>query len=345
MSDMEDDIRAAMASLEADAPDPDPVIEPVTTEVDPTNDDPVELPVEGAENDVTGRERGPDGKFIAKQSETVQDTADQPSEAVADPAAKLAIRAPASWSPAAKAGFDKLPPEVQQAVAKREQEIDHGLRRKSEDLKRYEPLEQLIAPRRALWAAQGMDEASAIKTLLAAQDLLEKDPKTGLEYLARSYGVNLASLSAQPQGQAQQPQPAPDSHPEIATLKQQLLDLQNQVQTAQTAPIVSQVEAFQNDPANLYFENVRDDMAVLLKNGKATDLKEAYEMACWMRPDIRPFLQTTQAPAAPTQDKAAQARRAAVSVTGSPGKAPIPKSNGSIEDDIRAAFEEVAGTA
>ena len=68
-------------------------------------------------------------------------------------------------------------------------------------------------------------------------------------------------------------------------------------------------------------------------------------MACWMRPDIRPFLQTAQAPAVPMQDKAAQARRAAVSVTGSPGQTAIRKSNGSIEDDIRAAFEEVAGTA
>jgi hypothetical protein len=338
MSDMEDDIRAAMASLENDAPEP---VETVT-EVDPTNDGPVELPEEGAEKANDGRERGPDGKFIAKQPETAQDTTDQPSEAVAEPAKQLAIRAPASWSPAAKATFDKLPPEVQQAVAKREQEIDHGLRRKSEEVKRYEPLEQLIAPRRALWAAQGMDEASAIKTLLAAQDLLEKDPRQGLEFLARSYGV---SMSAQPQqGQAQQPQPVTDSHPEIATLKQQLLELQSQVQTAQTAPIVSQLEAFQNDPANLYFENVRDDMAVLLKNGRAQDLKEAYDMACWMRPDIRPFLQPKQT-AAPTQDRAAQARRAAVSVTGSPGNTPIRKSNGTIEDDIRAAFEEVAGSA
>lgn len=343
MSDMEDDIRAAMAEVSGNAPEPAPVEEVVVapeaviTEAEPAP--------ETEEKPSDGRERGPDGKFIAKQAETVQDTPDQPSEAVADPAVKLAIRAPASWSPAAKATFDKLPPEVQQAVAKREQEIDHGLRRKSEEVKRYEPLEQLIAPRRALWAAQGMDEATAIKTLLAAQDLLERDPKQGLEFLARSYGVNISSISAQPQGQPQQAQPAPDSHPEIAYLKQQLQDLQAQVQTAQTAPLVSQIEAFQNDPANLYFENVRDDMAVLLNNGKASDLKEAYDMACWMRPDIRPFLQTAQAPAAPVQDKAAQARRAAVSVTGSPGQTAIRKSNGTIEDDIRAAFEEVSGTA
>lgn len=341
MSDMEDDIRAAMAEVSGTAPEPAPAEEVVVAPEAVIAE--AETPQDDAEKASDGRERGPDGKFIAKAPETVQDTPDQPSEAVADPAAKLAIRAPASWSPAAKASFERLPPEVQQAVAKREQEIDHGLRRKSEEVKRYEPLEQLIAPRRALWAAQGMDEASAIKTLLAAQDLLERDPKQGLEFLARSYGVNLNT--AQPQGQPYQAQPARDSHPEIAALKQQLQVLQSQVQTAQTAPIVSQIDAFQNDPANLYFENVRDDMAVLLHNGKASDLKEAYEMACWMRPDIRPFLQTTQAPAAPVQDKAAQARRAAVSVTGSPGQTRVPKSNGSIEDDIRAAFEEVAGSA
>ena len=340
MSDMEDDIRAAMAEVSGVAPEPAPVEEVAAPESVIAE---AETPHDDSEKAADGRVRGPDGKFIAKAPEMVQDTPDQPSEAVADPAAKLAIRAPASWSPAAKATFDKLPPEVQQAVAKREQEIDHGLRRKSEEVKRYEPLEQVLAPRRAQWAAQGMDEVHAVKTLLAAQDLLEKNPMQGLEFLARSYGVNLNT--AQPQGQPYQAQPARDSHPEIAALKQQLQVLQSQVQTAQTAPIVSQIDAFQNDPANLYFENVRDDMAVLLHNGKASDLKEAYEMACWMRPDIRPFLQTAQAPAAPVQDKAAQARRAAVSVTGSPGQTRIPKSNGSIEDDIRAAFEEVAGAA
>jgi len=340
MSDMEDDIRAAMAEVSGNAPEPAPIEEVV---VAPEAVIEAETPHDDGEKASDGRVRGPDGKFIAKAPEMVQDTPDQPSEAVADPAVKLAIRAPASWSPAAKATFDKLPPEVQQAVAKREQEIDHGLRRKSEEVKRYEPLEQVLAPRRAQWAAQGMDEVHAVKTLLAAQDLLEKNPMQGLEFLARSYGVNLNT--AQPQGQPYQAQPARDSHPEIAALKQQLQVLQSQVQTAQTAPIVSQIDAFQNDPANLYFENVRDDMAVLLHNGKASDLKEAYEMACWMRPDIRPFLQTAQAPAAPMQDKAAQARRAAVSVTGSPGQSRIPKSNGSIEDDIRAAFEEVTGAA
>ncbi len=127
MSDMEDDIRAAMAEVSGAAPEPalaeEVVVAPEAVIAE------AETPQDDTEKASDGRVRGPDGKFLAKAPETVQNTIDQPSEAVADPAAKLAIRAPASWSPAAKATFDKLPPEVQQAVAKREQEIDHGLRR------------------------------------------------------------------------------------------------------------------------------------------------------------------------------------------------------------------------
>ncbi len=339
MSDMEDDIRAAMAEVSGIAPEPAPVEEVV---VAPEAVIEAETPHDDSEKAADGRVRGPDGKFIAKQPETVQDTPDQPLK-VETP--QESIRPPASWTPASKAKFATLDPDIQKEILKRETDVEKGFRERSQREKAFEPLEQLIAPRRAIWAAQGMDETTAIRTLLAAQDLLEKDAAQGIQFLAKSYQVDLSRL-AQPQGQPYQAQPARDSHPEIAALKQQLQVLQSQVQTAQTAPIVSQIDAFQNDPANLYFENVRDDMAVLLNNGKASDLKEAYEMACWMRPDIRPLLQTAQpSPANVTQDKAAQARRAAVSVTGSPGKSPIPKSNGSIEDDIRAAFQEVAGSA
>jgi hypothetical protein len=48
---------------------------------------------------------------------------------------------------------------------------------------------------------------------------------------------------------------------------------------------------------------------------------------------------------APKQDKVTQARKAAASVTGAPGNPAIPKSNGSIEDDIRLAFLEAGGQA
>lgn len=330
--DLEGDLRAALAG--------EPASEVI--EVDPAHEEPVELPAEKPEPVKETRDRAPDGKFVAKAAEVEQVTPDQPSEAVADPAEKLAIRAPASWSPAAKADFATLPAHVQQAVAKREQEIDHGLRRKSEEVKRYEPLEQLIAPYRPKWQMSGMDDATAIRTLLAAQDMLETKPAEAISYLAKAYGVD---LSAQPTGQATAPQPVGNSqNPEYTALQQELAEIKRQIATQHDADVSRQIEAFRQDPANLYYENVRDDMAALLSAGKAKDLPEAYEMACWMRPDIRPLLQKPQVKS-PDPAEVARKKAAGASVTGSPAEAKGPPLNGtgSIDDDIRAAIAEVSG--
>lgn len=332
-NDVHADIRAALEAQTAS--------DQVVNVVDPANEEPVELPEEPKEEASEGPKRGTDGKFVAKTEETEQVQPEQP-EAKETP--QESIRPPASWSAAAKSKFAALDPDVQKEVLRREQEVDKGFRERAEQLKRYEPLEQVIAPHRQKWAVAGVDEATAIKQLLAASEWLERDPAQAIAYLAKQYGLG----SAQPtEGQVQAPQPAGNSQQESALL-QRIAQLEQSVQQATQAPLVSQIEAFKNDPANLYFENVRDDMAVLLSSGKANDLKEAYEMACWMRPDIRPFLQTVQAPA-PVVDrqKTERAKAAGVSVTGAPSTAPIAASNGSgsIEDDIRAAFGELQGRA
>jgi len=324
--DIAGDIRKALAGDE-----------PAETVVDPVLEEPVELPEEQEEKTSEGRERGPDGKFVAKPAETAQDTTEQQA---ATETPQESIRPPASWSAAAKAKFATLDPDVQREVLKREQDVEKGFRDRANELKRYQPLEDILAPRRALWAAQGLDETQAIKTLLAAQDLLEKNPQQGLEFLAKSYGVSLA----QPQGQPDTAQPQGNS-PQYDQLLAKFSQLEQRLQEAQSAPVVSQVESFFSDPKNLYAENVRQDMAVLLREGRAKDLPEAYEMACWMRPDIRPLLQTPQVTKDPAQ--VARAKAAAVSVTGSPAqpRTPATNANSSIEDDIRASLAELSGQA
>lgn len=292
------------------------------------------------------------GKFVAKQAEPAQDNTDQPSEAVADPASKLVIRAPASWSPAAKSAFESLPPDVQQAVAKREQEIDHGLRRKAEEAKRYEPLEGVIAPHRQKWAVAGVDEATAVKQLLAASDWLDRNPTEALQHLARQYGVNIASLgqpnAAQPSGETGQPQAQPDPvASELQALKAEVASLRQGREQETQQTYVSQIDAFAADTANLYFENVKPAMAALLQSGQASTLPEAYERAIWSDPTIRPILLQQQATERlkPTLDHARKAKAAGVSVTGSPGNDFLPTSNGSIEDDVRLAVSQVSGRA
>jgi hypothetical protein len=328
-NDIADDIRKALEG----GNEPEPVV---------VDDDPVaaeETTVEEAETPSEGRERGPDGKFVAKPAETEQDAAIEPVKATEAP--QESIRVPAGWSPAAKAKFGGLDPDIQKEILKRERDISVAIEGKANELKRYAPLEDVLAPRRAVWAAQGMDEAQAIKTLLAAQDLLERDPKQGLEFLAKSYGVSLAQTQGQPQEAAQPQGNSPQNEQLLARLGQ----LEQQLQAAQTAPLVSQVEAFFSDPNNLYAENVRGRMANLLNTGEARDLADAYEKACWMDPEIRPLLQTPQIVKDPAH--VAKAKAAAVSVTGSPAQprsAPA-NANSSIEDDIRNALSELSGAA
>lgn len=326
--DIAKDIRAAM--------EPEPVNEPAP---EPEDQEPEqEEPEEEGDKAAEDRPRGPDGKFLAKDGEKAQD-ASNPAETEAP----APIRPPASWTPKAKALFASLDPVIQQEVLKREGESYKAIEDRGRQLKRYEPLEELLAPHRQKWQVAGIDETTALRQLLAASDWLERNPQEALAHLARQYGVNLP-------GQ-QQAQPHPTQAPaiqqasEYQTLQRELAALKAQMEEASKAPLLAEIEAFSKDPANLYFENVRDDMAVLLENGRAESLKDAYEMACYMNPDIRPLI--TQAVVSPDKAKAERARKAAGSVTGSPtqsGQA-VPKSSGSIEDDLKAAMAEVMGQA
>ena len=330
-----DDIRAAIAETNG-APE---VTEPVAADAPEPSQDPVE-----------GKEpanRDDKGKFVAKQAEPAQDTTEQP-KTVETP--QESIRPPASWSAQAKADFAALPPHIQKEVSKREGDIDKGFRERAEQLKRYEPLEQLLAPRRDLWAAAGSDEVSAVRSLLAAQDLLDKNPVQGLQFLARSYGVDIASLGqpslAQPNGGAGQPQAQPDPVAnEIQVLRQELQALKQGKEQEVQQTYTSQIEAFAANPENLYFENVKPAMAKLLTAGLASDLSDAYQQAIWADPTIRPLLQQQTAKPVTDPNRAVRAKLAGASVTGSPGNAPPPTSNGSISDDIRAAMSEVQGRA
>lgn len=337
--DINADILAAMNEAEEPqnkAPEPQEVApEP---EAEPEEAAPDET--EKGEDD---RPRGPDGKFLAKEAEPAQEEPKLPESEAPEPPSQAVTRVPSSWSPTAKAVWADLPDSVKEAVAKREREIDQGLRQKAGELKRYEPLEEVIAPYRQKWTVNGVDEATAVKQLLAASDWLDKDPANAIAYLARQYGVN---TGGQPQAQPH-PQRAPaqmGQASEYQTLQAELAQIKAQLAQTQQAPLEAEIAAFQNDPAHLYFENVKADMALLLEGGRAQTLKEAYDMACYMNPEIRPLLTKPQ----PVQNtaKADQAKRAAVSVTGSPASQPnVPKSNGTIEDDIRLAMAEVSGQA
>lgn len=383
----EDDLRATIAAaVKADetptpAPAPDPTPAHAAVEAQPAAESPAPQAPDSRVRDEHGRFAPKEGAEAAAPDATPETPKDPAPPA--EPNAQTpesdpqTTRPPASWSAEAKAAFRDVSPVIQAEVLKRERDIDRGLQERAQQMqelqRRYEPLEQQIAPHRDRWAMAGMDEAKAIGTLIAAQSYLERDPVNGIFYLARSYGVDLrqfaqglalAQQPGQPQPQGGQPmqgqpglpqgysQPQPATLPpeftslfqDVQSLKQTLTERQQADQQARQSDVQSRISTFAADPAHLYFDNVRDDMAKLIEAGMATDLKDAYDRACWARPDIRRLIQADQSRSEQERQarEAAQRRQSAGSITGSPAPGAIPAKPEPAPDlraEIKRAYE------
>lgn len=290
------------------------------------------------------------GRFSPKATEPTE-TAPE----VTAPVETLPTRkAPSSWKPAAQEAFlkaDRGEPltaeEIKLLTAeaeRRESDFHRGVSEFKSHSERAKAYDVAIAPYQQHLQRLGVDAPTAINALMQADVTLRTgDPITKANYfaqLAREYGIDL--------NQVQQPQ---NVDPQTQYLMQQLNELrqnqqmwQNQIQQQEQMKAQQELQSFSN-AEKPHFDAVRNDMADLLETGKAKTLQDAYDMAVWMRPDIRQTLIDTQL--ADVQKKAlaqAQAQRvktASVSVKGSSpassGNQPV---NGSVEDILRAQFDD-----
>lgn len=296
--------------------------------------------------DITGQPRdGENGRFLAKGQEQAAAAraghapaavaAQQPQMQTRDEPAAIGSRVPPGWSAEAKAQFTSLPGEVQAAIAKREQEVDNGFR----VLQDYKGLEEFTP----LIRQAGMTHADVMRRAIDWEKALIHDPVNTVVHVARMAGVNLHALVNGQMGEvlqhnSQQPQPQPRSINVEATVEHVLRKRDTE----------TQVDAFLSDPANAHADDVLDDMIALINAGRASSLQDAYDAACWMRPDIRQQLISQTAPAPVHQQQvqraaaADQARRASRSISGS--SAPGPTRDAargqptSIRDSLRDAM-------
>jgi hypothetical protein len=310
---------------------------------------PAEADGEQTAND-DGQPRDEHGRWTKAQQEHYerQQAADaaakegeEPEQPETEP--ELRMAPPVGWNPAAKAAFVTLPPEVQEAVARREQEVNNGFAK----LRDYKGLDEYAEMARA----SGTSLKEAFDRYKAAEDLLDRDFRGGVAQLCEMYGVHpmqLAQEFAAAFGQGGQPgQPPQLADPQSALMARELAGIKDTVRTlisererAEREGINSYVGNFAQE--KLYFENVRQDMAQLIRTGQANDLDEAYDKACWMNPQIRDLLIKERAAPQEAQARVSAARRASGSLpTGAPAGA---TSSGSA-NSIRSALEEAWGNA
>lgn len=319
-----------------------------TQEVAPAPEvaEPVEAP-EPAES--SGPARGPDGKFAPKAEKEPAPEVPDPTEAPAP-----VRRAPSSWKPAAQEAFlkaDRGEPLTQEEIKlltaeaeRRESDFHKGVSEFKSHSERAKAYDNAIAPFQQHLQRLGVDAPTAIQALMRADVTLRTaDPHTKAQYfqqLAREYGIDLGQV---------QNMPAPD--PQAQYFAQQLNELrqqqqmwQNQIAQQEQMRAQQELQSF-SSAGKTHFDAVRNDMADLLESGKATTLEQAYDMAVWMRADIRQSLLEQQRAEAQkvAQAQALQqrARTAAVSVKGSsPASTGVqPGTKGSLRDIIASQLE------
>lgn len=330
---VEDDIRAAMAEVEEKANEIDEA---------PIDEKVIEIPEREEEKPV--KERDETGKFAKK-------TIDKP-EAEAPEAPKVKEdAAPQSWGPGVKADWAKLPAPVRAEIQKRESDIHQMMTRHDGELRLGRELKEVATPYMALIQAEGGGSlASVTQGLLnTAYQLRTSSPEQKAQVVRKiceTYGIPLSQVTQSNQPQNQLP-------PELQTMHQKIAQMENdrvqekQLQKQQEeGKVMSEIQAFAADPKNTHFEQVRTHMGALFGSGQAKDMREAYDQACWANPQIRSILIAAQeqAQAEKRKSEIAQKKKAAVSVTGSPGlnaNATNPKQSKSVEDSVREVFDDV----
>lgn len=332
----------------------------IETQVDEPVDDSVRNDLENAFNELDkpsdqvakpddkaaeSRARDDSGKFAKK-------TEDKPVETTAPAQSEKTLDPPRSWTAAEKAEWATMTPAQRSAVMRRESEVELGFTKLDEDRNFGKSIKETLQPYMAIIQAEGGTPVTAIQSLLNTAYVLRTastEQKTALFHqLAQQYGVDLSKSNTI---SAAQPDALAQTQQELADLKKQIAQ-QPEVfrQQQENLAIKSQIDAFAADPKNVHYEKLKPVMASLLQTGGAKDLQDAYDKASWADPEIRSAMNSDQHKASETQRiadikaKADNARKAAVSVRGTPGVTPAAngKSNGSIADDLRAAWDEHA---
>lgn len=215
---------------------------------------------------------------------------DEPAaeQAAAEPEVKPEVStrpAPSAWAKEMHEHYAKLDPAVQDYIDEREKSMFTGIAQYKEYNEFGKQMSQAIAPYRDLIQREGIDAPRAVQALMNAHKMLRESPAEQKQQyfmqLAKDYGIDLGQQEVQEQ-----------IDPTIKALMDKVSYLEGNINQRQKVEretaykaVVSEVETFAADKAHPYFDEVSDDIVILLKTG--LDLKDAYEKAVWANPVTR----------------------------------------------------------
>ena len=299
------------------------------------------------------RPRDDQGRFARKDAEAEGDAAPEKEAATEDAGTADAeksgeeadIDPPAEWKAEDQEVFRKLPKDAKEFVTRQQREWNEKYAPVVERTQRmqqtFEPIARALAPYSEYFQRAGMHPAQYVEQLISLARQAQEQPEQFLREQARAHGVDLAKLVQPAEPAAEEwEDPAVKSvrdemRAELAKRDAEIQRLtggvnsyaqQNEMAARQqTQGAVREFVSAADEsgkPKHPYFNEVREDMALLLNAGRARDLADAYERAVYANPETRAKLAAAQRVAderravKESRERAEQARRAGGSVVG-----------------------------
>lgn len=312
-----------------------------------------------------GRERAPDGKFVAKaavapQVTTQQSTAEalaaqEAAKAAAPPVDAPAIAPPPGLTKEAQAVWAQTPEPVRKDFERRVTELTQGLEKYKGEVAAFEPIRKYadMAKQHGTTLDQALANYTGIETAILS------NPVQGFLQICQNMNLNpqavgqaLAGMSPQQAAQLMQPQQqAPQTPAEVKELKERLEKIENQTKAQQVEQVVQTFAAEKDADGALkhpYFDELASDISQMLETGFAKDLPDAYQKAARLNPEIADRIAkdkaSKEAAKTPQHDPAQTREKAAKSITGSPSvasNASTKKPAGSTREALDNAFAAV----
>lgn len=246
-------------------------------------------------------------------------------------------KAPQSWTPQARERWSEIPEDLRKEIIRREEAAVAGFRKMNEQMEPVRRVAEGLSPFLQEASQFGVEPVGYIANVMQTERVLRTaDTKTKFQVLmdlADQYGVPLREVINESVGEKvfQSPQQQQAAiPPEVA---RQLQEMQTWRQQQEQQAYQREVESFA--ASNEFFNDVRNDMAILLEGGRAKDLKDAYEQAIWMNPDVRSVLLSRRGQE--EQQGREQSRRQVAATASLPAPGRVDVKVGDDSDDIYSA--------
>lgn len=277
---------------------------------------------------------------------------------------------PQSWSKEGKAVWDSLPDAAKAEITRREADTAKGVQ---ELRTRYQDIDTAVAPYKAVMTQNNVTPAQAISQLFKwHMELAGPNKVAAFQQLAKSFGIDPATIAAPPAAPAETPPGADPSNTIPDNLRPVITDLQGRLKQFEDRESAAMQNAAKQTWVNWskdkpHAERVRQLMANLINSDLALiqagqpqvsntikdgsiDMDAAYQAAIYAHPEVRQLLLQEERAEQGRKAKAAaeQARKAGAGLRNGapaapPGPAPTAPKVESVRDSISRALAEVRG--